>query len=136
MLKHTLVHALFLAVLLALFFVIGNPIHPGAVSAFPWLIAMVPFLIVLTVRLRYEFNRNPSLSFGQTFRLGESTICLAGLFFGAFTLIYSYFYFSSPGTNFLGMTLLLTILSPWVCGTILSLLFAVVATTLAKRVKA
>ncbi|MGA2261618.1 MAG: DUF4199 family protein [Acidobacteriota bacterium] len=133
MLKHTLVHALFLAVLLALFFVIGNPIHPGAISTFPWLIAMVPVPIVLAVRLRYEFKRNPSLSFGQTFRFGESTVCLAGLLFGAFTLAYSYFYFRVPGTYFLGMTLLLTILGTWFVGTVGSLLFAIVVASIAKR---
>jgi len=52
------VHASFLAILLALFFVVGNPIHPGALNTFPLLIAMIPFPIVLTVRLRYEWTRN------------------------------------------------------------------------------
>ena len=98
MLKTKALYAVILAALLALFYLIGNPTRSGGLSVFPWLLAILPFPVVLMIQLKSAVTGMSAPSFGQLFRLGEATVLFAALLFGVFTFAYSYFYFLAPGT--------------------------------------
>jgi len=133
MLKAKLLYAVLLAALLTLFFLMGNPTHTGGISAFPWLLAIIPFPVVLTIQLRSAVTRIPAPSFAQLFRLGEATVVFASLLFGIFTFAYFYFYFLAPSTMFLGMGLLLTLLGTLLTGTLFALVCAFALANFAHR---
>jgi len=128
MFKERLIYPLILAVVLALFFVAGN--RPHSVSVFRGILPFLAFPVVLTIQLWSAVRRNPSLSFGHAFRLGESTAGLAAFFYPAMTLPFLYFYFSKAGGVVVAMSLLVIIIGTYLVGTLFSLLcaFAIVRT--------
>jgi len=124
-------HAVLLAAFLILFFVIGNHTRSGRLSVFPWMVAIVPFPVILTVQLRGAANRIPGTSFCQLFRVGESTVRFAALIFGTFTWVYAHFYFIAASGEFLAMIPVMTILATWSIGIAFSFLGATVLATVA-----
>ena len=132
MLKIKALYAVLLAALLIFFFLSGNPTHTGGIRIFPWLLAIIPFPVVLMIQLRSAVTRNSVTSFGRLFRLGEETVVLASALFGIFVLTYSYFYFLEH-TMLLGMTMLLAILGALAIGTLSSLICAFMTANSAGR---
>ncbi|RPI23357.1 MAG: hypothetical protein EHM61_19970 [Acidobacteria bacterium] len=131
--KENFIYAVILAVVLALFFVMGNPRPSGSLSAYPTLFAFVAFPLVLAFQLASAAKRRSSLSFRHAFRLGESTVFYGAVLFAAIAWPLSRFYFRQPDPPLLGTFLLITIFATWLVGTVFSVLCALAVSRIARK---